>query len=216
MAMTLPILKLVCMTALLVMALGSDLCAQSRTSGGATGGATTGRATGQTGAGGTGAQSGQATFNMQAGTSASVNREFGSEMVGMSDSTGFVGNAQAGQQVLRNNNPNFQQRNSASRIASLNNNNKRVDVRGTVSLGFETPSRTGAMAVATISNRVSSLTRSTRFESDLAVNVGENGIAQVSGTVSDPQAQKLLEMYLLLEPGVKKVDNQTQTRPYSE
>ncbi len=139
-----------------------------------------------------------------------VNRSFGEGLVGASDSSGrFVGSEQAGQQTLTNQTPNFQQRNSSSRISSLNSKLKQVDVRGTIRLGFEPPVRgPQAFASASLPLQVNRLQSSSIISPTVSVEVND-GTVVVTGTVADPQKQKLLEAYLMLEPGVRRVENRT-------
>ncbi|WP_459558106.1 hypothetical protein [Lacunimicrobium album] len=207
-----------CLTLLVLWS--ADVSAQSRTTSGTGSGTSASSRNSSTGStsrgttGGQGSTRGSATgasqgINANAGGADSVSRDFGNDMVGFTDNAGgLVGNAQAGTQSLNMQTPNYQQRNSASRLSSLNSRIKQVDIRGGVRLGFNIePSAPRTFASAPLPQQVSKLVAAKRVNDSVAVEMYEGGTAILTGTVPNAQKAKLLEMYMMLEPGVRNVEN---------
>jgi len=208
-----------CLTLLVLWS--ADASAQSRSTSGTgsgTSASSRGSSTGSTSRGttsGQGSTRGSATGGASQGIDATaggtdrVSRDFGNDMVGFTESTGgLVGNAQAATQSLNVQTPNYQQRNSASRLSSLNSRIKQVDVRGGVRLGFNIePSAPRSFASAPLPQQVSKLVAAKRVNDSVAVEMYEGGTAILTGTVPDAQKAKMLEMYMMLEPGVRNVEN---------
>lgn len=205
---------IVCLS--LVLVASSEVVAQSRSTGGAQGSGGQRAGTGATSRGATGnsfesnASLAEQGIDTAAGGAEGVNRQFGEGLVGASDSEGrFVGSEQTGQQTLTNQAPNFQQRNSSSRISSLNSKVKQVEARGAIRIGFDVPMRgPGAFGSAPLPVQLERLSTRQIIGETVSVDVSQ-GTAVVSGVVADAQKQKLLEMYLMLEPGVMRVENRT-------
>ncbi|MCA8982922.1 MAG: BON domain-containing protein [Planctomycetaceae bacterium] len=207
----------------------TPLAAQTRSNTGATTGGGNVRAntgttatSGQRGGTGTGrtAATGQADtgINTDAGSSASINREFGDGFIGRSDSAGrFVGNEQAAPQRLNQQTPDFGQRpanNGQGGQAS-----KESQVRPTLRIAFDTSvANSGFNARAPlplrgIEARLSDrLATSSQF-AGVQISTTDEGSLLLQGSVRSEQDRRLAEAFLRLEPGVKTVDNQLLVLP---
>ncbi len=186
--------------------------------GGGAGGANRAGNAGQrgNGQGGTAAQGGP-DINEAAGTSASVNREFGNGFIGRGDTADrFVGNELAGTQRLNQQNPNFGQRPSSN--VQGGQPTKESKVRPTLRISFETPPNAAAQTASAggVTPRVERLSARLATNEKFAgvrLQTGENGKLLLQGTVADEQARKLAEAFLRLEPGINGIENQLTVLP---